>query len=203
MADIFTYRIDHDRGLAPNPFFRRCSLAVCKPWVRAEAAIGDYVIGTSSYEQRKMRRSGLAGGLAVFIMRVTSYTNFDAYYHDHPEKRPTMRGSRIRRAGDAIYRRDAATDRWIQADSLHSRPGGLESSGDLKTDTGVDRILLSDDFTYWGKSAPALPAHLQMFARKEARGQRYFNERDKVAFIAWAQPRLGQGRVGEPIDWHK
>lgn len=203
MPNVFAYRVDHDRGLAPNPFLDRCSLAVCKPNVRAKAQLGDYVIGTSSYNKRKMRRSGIAGGLAVFIMRVTGEIGFDRYHRNYPNRRPNMRGSRMRRAGDAIYYRDPVTGEWMQSDSLHSRPGGGVSVGDLERDTGVDRILLSDDFTYWGKLAPTLPADLQMFNRKEVRSQRHFAEQEKAAFIAWAQPRLGHGRVGEPIDWHR
>ena len=204
MANVFAYRVEHDRGLAPNPFFGVCSLAVCKPRIRAKARCGDYIIGTSSYDQWKVPRSGVTGGGAVFIMRVTAITDFDHYYRDYPSKRPNMRGSRLRRGGDAIYHRDPATGDWIQDDSLHSHPGGSLSAGDLATDTGsTENILLSNDFTYWGKQAPALPVRLSMFTRKEVREQHDFDPQDKAAFMAWADARLGQGRVGEPIDWHK
>lgn len=204
MTTVFAYRVDHDRGLAPNPFFGICSLAVCKPKVRRQAGIGDYVLGTSSYERRNMARSGVPGGRAVFIMRVTAITDFERYHDDWPRKRPLMRGARIRRVGDAIYRRDPETSEWLQADSLHSRPGGVLSPADLQTDTGwTDKVLLSDDFTYWGKDAPALPSDLLPFTRKDVREKYHYSEAEKAAFIAWARPRLGEGRVGEPIDWRK
>ena len=203
MPDVFAYRVEHDRGLAPNPFFGICSLAVCKPKIRKKAEIGDFVIGTSSYDRDRVRRSRVAGGGAVLIMRVTDVTCFDDYHADHPRKRPDMRGSRMRRGGDAIYHRDPVTGEWIQADSLHSHPGGRLSAADLRRDTGLtENILLSEDFTYWGRQAVALPAHLGMFTRKEVREQHEFSAAAKAAFIAWATPRLGRGRVGEPIDWY-
>jgi hypothetical protein len=47
---IYTYRLDHDLGLAPNPFGKFCTLTVCKPKIRnsKKLKLGDWVIGTGS-----------------------------------------------------------------------------------------------------------------------------------------------------------
>lgn len=44
----FSYVVEHDYGLAPNPFGGYCSLAVCKPGIRGNEnlKIGDWIIGT-------------------------------------------------------------------------------------------------------------------------------------------------------------
>lgn len=197
--DFFVYRVEHDRGLAPNPFFGICSLAVCKPQVRLAAKVGDIVLGTASYG-RKKPLGRPAGGRAAYVMRVTAITDFQSYRRDFKRRWPVMNGSRIRAVGDAIYWQDA--DGWHQDNSLHSQSGGLCSYSDLKRDVlDADRILLSDDFTYWGDIAPALPAAIAHLGRPSIRYQRYFSADETTALLAWSAAELGRGRVGMPIDW--
>lgn len=198
--NIFSYTIDHDRGLAPNPFHGICSLAVCKPEIRNAARRDDYVVGTSSYNKRK---KGI-GGRAIFVMRVTDRICFDEYYREaqYARKRANMAGSRKYRCGDAIYHHDPVTGGWVQDDSLHRQKNGQVSLANLRVDTGrTDRLLLSTDFVYWGANAPFLPPHLNMFGAYGVRTKRYFSEKEVNDFIAWAKPQLGQGLVGLPIDW--
>jgi hypothetical protein len=45
---LFSYVVARDYGFAPNPFHRHCTLATCKPGIRARAAVGDWVIGTGA-----------------------------------------------------------------------------------------------------------------------------------------------------------
>lgn len=42
---LFTYKVDHDGGTAPNPFNGICTLAICKPRIRSVAISGDIVAG--------------------------------------------------------------------------------------------------------------------------------------------------------------
>lgn len=201
MVDIFCYCIEHDRGLAPNPFFNVCSLAVCKPDWREAADVGDYVIGTSSHNRRK----GGIGGRPIYVMRVTEKMEFDRYWNDSRfrRKRPKMAGTRIRRCGDNIYHRDPVNDAWIQEDSMHRHADGRVSQGDLDTDTSADAVLLSTDYTYWGTQAPTLPPQLDRLGRKYARQRRHLTQTEKTDFLQWVGPLIGQGLVGMPIDWRK
>jgi hypothetical protein len=161
---------------------------------------GDYVVGTSSYDKRK----GGIGGRAIYVMRVTGRIGFDDYYNDpkYAPKRPDMKGSRKYRCGDAIYHRNPLTGEWIQEDSLHRRSDGQISIADLNADTGhTDQLLLSTNFTYWGTKAPFFPPHLNMFGKYGVREKRYFSKQEVNDFIVWADPLLGQGLIGLPIDW--
>ncbi len=47
---IYSYVLRYDDGVAPNPFFGFCTLAVCKPVIRRKAQVGDWIIGTGSKE---------------------------------------------------------------------------------------------------------------------------------------------------------
>jgi hypothetical protein len=66
---LFSYVVARDYGFAPNPFFGFCTLATCKPKIRAAAALGDWIVGTGSCAY------GLEGRL-VYAMRVTEVLTF-------------------------------------------------------------------------------------------------------------------------------
>ncbi|MEK6707805.1 MAG: hypothetical protein AABY81_03215 [Pseudomonadota bacterium] len=42
---LFTYKVAHDGGSAPNPYGKVCTLAICKPRIRSVADQGDVVVG--------------------------------------------------------------------------------------------------------------------------------------------------------------
>jgi hypothetical protein len=42
---LFTYKVAHDGGSAPNPFHKLCTLAICKPKIRSIAKNGDVIVG--------------------------------------------------------------------------------------------------------------------------------------------------------------
>jgi hypothetical protein len=44
-ARLFTYKVAHDGGSAPNPYHSVCTLAVCKPAIRRVAKLGDVIVG--------------------------------------------------------------------------------------------------------------------------------------------------------------
>ena len=50
MGQIYSYVLRYDDGVAPNPYGGVCTLAICKPVIRKKAQVGDWVIGTGSFE---------------------------------------------------------------------------------------------------------------------------------------------------------
>ena len=81
---------------------------------------------------------------------------FNQYWADprFQAKKPNLRGSKKQAFGDNIYSRDARTKRWCQANSHHSMPDGSANRSNVAADTKADRVLVSDDFVYWGGSGP-------------------------------------------------
>ena len=53
---MFSYKIEHDFGLAPNPFWGVMTLAVCKGKIRRhkKLQIGDWIIGTGSQKLKNL-----------------------------------------------------------------------------------------------------------------------------------------------------
>ena len=49
---LFTYKVAHDGGSAPNPFHGVCTLGICKPAIRSVAKKGDVIVGLSCGEDK-------------------------------------------------------------------------------------------------------------------------------------------------------
>lgn len=200
MTRLFNYIVARDYGFAPNPFHGYCTLATCKPRIRMKAEVGDLVIGRGTVQQ-------FPEGTLVYAMRVTTVLTFDEYWNDDRfrRKRPQLRGSRKLQYGDNIYRR-GGNGQFEQADSHHSHEGGVPNPVHVVHDTSVDRVLVSDTFTYWGETGPAIPEEFRDWDGIDL-GARQVRERWNYpqnlidAFEAWLQPLIGQGYQGRPFSW--
>lgn len=54
LSSLFSYVLARDAGFAPNPFYGVCTLATCKPRIRASAAVGDWIVGTGSGQEDRL-----------------------------------------------------------------------------------------------------------------------------------------------------
>src|SRR6266511_3800618 len=154
MPRLFSYVVLRDFGFAPNPFHGVCTLATCKPLIRKNVEIGDYVLGTGTVQC-------FPPGQVIYAMGVTEAMFFDHYWVDprFALKRPFLHGSIKSQYGDNIYHR--VGELWVQEDSHHSYPGGVQNDHNLGRDTSVDRVLISTHFTYWGGGGPVVPTRFR------------------------------------------
>ena len=137
-------------------------------------------------------------------MRVTEAMSFTAYWQD-PRfriKRPAMRASTRRAFGDNIYHRDDVNGSWHQVDSHHSCEDGTPNAKNIRHDTSVDRILVSDDFIYWGGSGPRLPLSFRDDICKGGQGHKCRFPAEVVSrCITWLRDLDDKGYRGDPLDW--
>ncbi len=196
---LFSYKVIRDYGFAPNPFEGYCTLATCKPEIRKAAAIGDWIVGTGS------KAAGLQENL-IYAMRVTEALTFDEYWNDprFAAKRVDRRGSRKRLFGDNIYHRNPATGRWIQEDSHHSRSDGTAFKINKDHDLQTNRVLISNDFVYFGGSAIALPPPFCGANRLWKTGQGHranFSDEYVDNVISWLRSLSDWGCAGRPAQF--
>lgn len=197
---LWSYVVRYDSGFAPNPFYGYCTLATCKPLIRKSAQIRDWIVGCGSAD----KRVGL-GGRLVYAMRVTETLPTADYWKDSrfKKKQPMRRGSRKQSSGDNIY--FPTPDGWGQLDSFHSLNDGSPNEGHIARDTGTNRILISDDFVYFGADAPMFPVALRNFQGvdicKSGMGQKKIEDPELIEhFEAWLGS-LGSGLQGFPLEW--
>jgi hypothetical protein len=198
---LLTYVVARDFGFAPNPFYGYCTLATCKPQIRASASVGDWVVGTGAKVKYNL------AGYLIYAMKVDEIMDFDSYWKDERFlcKRPVMNGSIKQLYGDNIYH--LHNDRWIQLDSHHSLENGQPNTNNINYDTRVNRVLISRKFIYYGSTALQIPEDLHSHHPTnedlccDGRGHRVRSHEIAVAFETWLN-NLGEwGVQGVPLEF--
>lgn len=187
---VFSYIVKNDSGFAPNPFHKLCTLACCKPKIRKVAKVGDIVIGLTRRAER-----------VAYAMEVSRAVSFADYWtgNAYAVKRPKR--SRLptpEHYGDNIYEPVANGD-YRQHASEHSNADGSENAKKMKKDLRGTRVLVSEEFVYFGGDGPTLPKALGFL--RIGRGHRSRFDREEIdAVVKWfaAQPR---GVRGTPSLW--
>lgn len=197
---IYSYVVARDYGFAPNPFSGYCTLATCKPAIRRGARIGDLVVGVSPRDR---------GNRLVFAMRVEETLTFDEYWRDgrFASKKPFLSGSLKQAFGDNIYRLGEGGV-WVQADSHHSYAGGAPNQANIDRDTSADRVLIGQNFSYYGSAAVEVPVEVRREGLidicEPGRGHRVnFPDALVKRFVSWLEAHTETGVWGDPAAWRR
>ena len=191
--------MDHDLGFAPNPFYKVCTLACCRPTIRRVAQPGDFVFGMAG----KTGLSQICGQL-IFWMRVDRTLTFDEYWQDpaFSLKRPTTSGSKMARVGDNTYRRSEDGETWLYEQSMHYAPDMVvKNKPHWVTDTSVDRVLLSEHFTYYGSGGPSVSDALQERMRRIRQYRKNLEPEELDELHTLGATHTSGGVVGDPADF--
>ncbi len=203
--NLYSYVVRYDSGFAPNPFYGYCTLATCKPRIRRSAQVGDWIVGSGSADQKILQ-----GGRLVYAMKVSEVLTFNEYFSDDrfQQKQPLLTGSRKQARGDNVYYKKLGE--WLQLDSFHSQENGTPNQAHIKRDTGVDKVLISDKYIYYGANGPLIPGNLNNGEKAlchKSRGMSKFDSSNRqdnemiVQFIKWLNSLSVSGYVGHPYDW--
>lgn len=201
---VYSYLIEHDLGLAPNPFGRYCTLAVCKPKIRASSKLklGDWVVGTGSKAlEVSSGRINLRNKL-IYAMRVTERISFEHYWTEQrfQYKKPVINGTLVMMFGDNFYHKDE-NGNWIQENSAHSNLDGSCNPKHLETDIRGENVLISEHFYYFGDRAPTIPNELIEICHSGIGEKKFENEQIGNDFINWVTTNFKTGIHGDPLNW--
>lgn len=196
---IFSYKLDHDYGLAPNPFGKYCTLAVCKSSIRKNRniEIGDWVIGTGSARLGNLYH-------LIYAMKVEEKLTTQGYWDDErfAYKKPQVNGSLAQMYGDNMYHRDPENENWIQENGAHSSEDGTANCEHMDRDVGGEFVLISSQFYYLGDASIEIPEKFQAVCTK-GRDMMWkkIPEEVKPDFILWITQNFSIGIHGDPISW--
>jgi hypothetical protein len=146
---LYSYIVTHDTGFSPNPYWGYCTLACCKPIIRRNANIGDWMVGISTKSK---------GHRLIYAMEVNEILPFEQYHKDprFKDKIPDFKNpNKLYRFGDNIYK-PLPNGEFKQLPSMHSS-GALENYITKQTDLNGKNVLVSTNFWYFGSEAIALP----------------------------------------------
>jgi len=192
----YSYKITRDYGFAPNPFFGYCTLACCKPDIRAKAEVGDWIIGTGAIENKLLHN-------LIFLMKISEKLSFEDYWNDKrfERKKPLLNGSLKQIHGDNIYHKE--NDQWCQLDSHHSFYDGVMNEANLKQDLRGKFVLISDCFIYLGKNHMKVPEkYFDLCPNSKQRNYITIKD-DELAeeFVEMITNKYQYGVQGEPLNW--
>lgn len=186
LPDLYSYIVDTDSGFCPNHNNDICTLACCKPRIRHKANIGDWIIGTTS--------SPIKARL-IYAMHVSRALTYEMYWN-YPEyecKKPNKNNLR----GDNIYKNG-------ENGALIQVPNQCHSETHFKTDTSVNRVLISKEFYYFGKEAPEIPEQYRTLIHTgQGHSQIKPTSKNSMAvsvFLIWLRDNFKQGVHGEPAQ---
>jgi hypothetical protein len=157
------------------------------PVIRRTASEGDWLIGLGGKDLK-------ATGRCIYAMRVTGHTTFNQYWKSDQfrGKRPVRNGSRKKMVGDNVYRTDPETGEWLQENCVHSQPSGEQDQPNTLHDTVTDRVLISEEFYYFGAKAPEVPTKLlDQIGYRNRRGHRVYQEEDCRKLLDWIKAKAG------------
>ncbi|MDX8065574.1 hypothetical protein SK226_20885 [Pseudomonas aeruginosa] len=105
-----------------------------------------------------------------------------------------------------MYFRAAPAAVWQQRDSFHSRPDGSLNPDHVTRDTGVNRVLISNDFVYFGGEGPEFPEELKdqqgRSLCKTGIGLTTFDDPKLIANLEqWVRSFGLNGYQGAPFEW--
>jgi hypothetical protein len=185
---LYSYVVTIDHGLAPNPFWGYCTLAVCTPnHMGIKAEKGDWIIGTSSAS---------LGSKLIYAMRISEVLSFDAYYNDvrFEKKKPNVYGSWQEKVGDNMYYKDQ-DGKWVQHRTIQHQASEI-----IKRDLRHPFVFIAEYFFYFGGEAIAIPAEYQGLLRK-GRGCKLSYDSEVVnGFLGWIKKDYHPGILGDPKD---
>ena len=139
-ARIYRYVVAYDWGTAPRPWDDVCSLAICKPKIRAAARAGDWVVGFRSRHP----------GEVLYAMQVEAVMGLGDYWDDKRFRNGRPGASSV---PDNFYKRHADGQLRQAANDVH----GPESS---VRDLSGKNVLLATRYWYFGRESVPLPNHL-------------------------------------------
>ncbi|MDD5434121.1 MAG: hypothetical protein PH343_01700 [Nitrospira sp.] len=185
---MYTYVVKKDIGLAPNPFWGYCTLAICTPnhmGIRPQK--GDWIIGITTVS----RSSKL-----VYAMQISKTLPFEDYYNDtrFGKKKPVVTGSWRKRCGDNMYYKDTKGV-WKQHSTIHhTKPE------DIKKDLKHPVVFVAEHFYYFGEKAVKIQPEYQDLIWKRQGCKKDHNDKIVERFLNWLHTNFNPGILGNPYD---
>ncbi len=161
---LFAYKMTHDTGFAPNPFWGALTLATCKPGIRKSKREGDWVAGFTS---GSLCGDPVGGERLIYLMRVARKLTIADYFMA-PEfqiKIPSDE-SLAHRRGDNIYRpkRKGATNpadfEQLQNDNHFDVSPACTVGDNRRRDVSGKFVLIANEFAYFGGQPLNIPPFL-------------------------------------------
>lgn len=185
---LYSYIVKKDLGLAPNPFWGYCTLAVCTPnHMDIKAQKDDWIIGTSPISQ---------GSKLVYAMQISERLSFNEYYTDDrfAKKKPNINGTWRERCGDNMYYKDQQ-GKWVQHRTIYHHETEIREQ-DLRHPI----VFVAESYYYFGDNAETIPIEYQDLVWKHEGCKKDHAPNVVENFLTWLKTNYTPGIYGNPKD---
>ena len=198
---LFAYKMTHDTGFAPNPFWGWMTLATCKSQIRRCKYPGDWIAGFTS---RTLCDDPVGGERLVFLMQVQEKMTLAEYFGDGRFRSKIPRDSRVAHVhseGDNIYRPLVLNAR--EAHHFEQLANPNHTAADHDDDVNGGYVLISKRFVYFGVNALRIPPHArpEVPARQSGHGTRTTDLARATRFIEYVFSVADAAVMANPHSW--
>ncbi len=200
MTKLFSYKLTHDTGFAPNPFWGFLTLANCKPFIRLSKREGDWIAGFTS---EKLCGDVVGKERLVFLMEVTEKKPFADYFLSprFKKKRPNLNKiQHIYKAGDNIYKPTPSQKTYAEFEQL---PNPYHNENNKEHDLSGKFVLISEKFFYFGSEAISIRPDFRPSLPKGQHPHGVLTHDQAIVknFINFIVTRWNVGIHGKPHSW--
>jgi hypothetical protein len=199
---LFSYKLTHDTGFAPNPFFGVLTLATCKPQIRRVKKPGDWIAGFTS---RTLCGEHIGEERLIYLFEIEEKISIADYFLDprFRSKIPDMTSdAKLYRTGDNIYR---PLNGFAQSiGDFEQLPNENHCGGEMARDLSGENVLIGKKFAYFGRNALRIPDGLRpdIPISQSAHGKVTRDPARAQAFIEFVMTYAGSVSVqGAPHLW--
>ncbi len=183
---LYSYKMTHDNRFAPNPLFGVLTLATCKPRMRQNMHVGEWIAGWTS---KGIAHSPTEVGeeKLIYLAKVTKKLTIAEYWEQYPQKRPVNTDDKNvpERYGDNIYE-PLGDGTFRQMPNVHHGPDKMAK------DVGGKYVLVCEEFYYFSCLSPLeIPAELRPNVPKVQSAYGEITE-DATAFIDYVKQHAGE-----------
>jgi len=169
---VWSYIVVFDGGTAPCVDNQSLSLCICKPLIRKNAIVGDWIIGFA--------RKKIGENLIVYATEVKDKISMEDYFLD-----PKVRK-------DKIYK-------FLDNKFIHNGSDIHNSPKNWASDLNGKFCLTSEKFWYFGNDPIPVPDELQLLYYPFV-GQKKFNDEEVLLNTKSFFETLDVGIYAEPTD---
>lgn len=147
---LYSYKMARDTRFAPNPLFGVLTLATCKPSLRRNTQVGNWIAGWTS-KSIVHNPTEVGEEKLIYLARITKKLTFAEYWVEYPQKRPvyTDDTSILERYGDNIYQPGEAGNFMLIKNINHD-----ESK--MEKDLKGKYVLVCEEFYYFSCLKPLI-----------------------------------------------
>ena len=199
---LFTYRITHDTGFAPNPFHGFLTLATCMPDIRLTKKTGDWIAGFASVALRNNANKGVSinTDALIYLGNISKVITIAEYYQDvrYKNKIPVCKNTDdlIACAGDNIYK-PLGDHTYKQISNPHHDEDNYDHDVDGKN------VLIMDEYFYMGREARLIPRNINISIPigRTRYGNKTLSVNEINKLINWVKKEFNPGVNAMPCIW--